>query len=64
MVAPYAEAIRDVAYSAQTGLIDLTARWGSYGASTGFYYDDVHPNDAGTTDIAAAVSAELLARAA
>jgi len=60
----YADAIRDTAYSVQTGLIDLTDHWGSYGASSGFYHDDVHPNDAGSADIAAFVAAELLDRSA
>lgn len=57
----YVTAIQEVATAEGCGLVDITARWGTYAASSAFYHDNIHPNQSGAADIAAAVSTYLLA---
>lgn len=48
-----------LADSNDVGLIDLSARWGAYPASTALMTDGLHPNDAGYRDLAQTVYAAL-----
>lgn len=59
----YAEAVQEVADANGWGVINLYERWGknySRMAALGFYFDAVHPDGAGYTDIAEAVISCLI----
>lgn len=57
----FVDAIHELAVENTAGIVDITERWVSRAESVDFYYDTVHPNQAGHADIGAALSTVVLA---
>ena len=55
----------EVADEENVPLLDLGTRWNTYAAgnAAGFFGDGIHPNDAGSLDIAPAVRRAMFAEA-
>lgn len=57
----YVAVLRECASELRTGIVDITAAWGTRAANTSYYQDNLHPNLAGFTAMSALIAPYILA---